>query len=595
MAGLRSINVNSLSELYWDRGEKAPSARLIDRAKLSARRGRPGATAALELEGVAPAEELTKLRGSSNEAASRQHLEVILEDLGSEKMHALTAPDRPQVVPDLVVRSESVSTDLGSNAVSYQQAPAGIPVFGARVVVDVDTDDNSLVALNGKLSPPPDASGLATLSPADAWAKLVAQTKGTAETPPNPPALNWYVNDDETFALTYRFREVPRAPQDDSDPAVPRKFKANPCVRHSARYDSRAYDYFVDAQDGSIRYFFSSAHHFIPQPMRGEDCFGQSRDFYGELSGSRYVLRDPLRKIETYDYGFQDIDAVPMPAVPGMPLTFQKHDIESASPAAVSAHWHATLVFDFFNDILKRDGVDDKGMKLVSVVNVYASGDQMPHPQWPNASWWQNIMWYGQEDDGNGGLVSFSKHLDIIAHELAHGVTSTSSNLVYRDLSGALNESFSDIFGIFVANWYPSQPNPIAGWNWQIGPGLGENGGPLRDFANPAAAGQPDHMNQYEKLPASYDNGGVHIYSGIHNKAVHGVLTAADANGDPVIPTREAALLLYLTLIRLTPTSDFSDARRTLLTVAGVYYQNHPDRDARLQAIKDAYDAVGIA
>ena len=90
------------------------------------------------------------------------------------------------------------------------------------------------------------------------------------------------------------------------------------------------------------------------------------------------------------------------------------------------------------------------------------------------------------------------------------------------------------------------------------------------------------------------DNGGVHIYSGIHNKAVHGLLTAMDANGDLLIPTVEAALLLYLTLTRLTQTSNFSDARRTLLTVAGVYYANHPQRDQRLEAIRAAYDAVGI-
>lgn len=595
MAGLRSININSIRERYADRAARAPSPRVIQRANLDGLRA--GVAPGLAPEEIPTGPQLDALARASNDAAGRKHLETILEDLGSEQMLAVTSPERPEVVPDLALRGESYSPDLNSNAVTYQQAPDGIPVFGARVVVDVDPVSKSLVAVNGKLAAPPLADSMAQLSPADAWSKLLGWAGGdqSPQAPPTPPALNWYVDEAENYHLTYRFKAVPVVPSkpvgDDDMP-----FSVNACVRHSARRAARAYDYFVDAKDGTVRYFFSSAPHFIPSPMRGEDCFGESRDFFGENINNAFVLRDRLRNIETFDYGFADLDQQPSPPpVPASPMSFPAHDVANASPAAVSAHWHATLVFDFFNHVLKRNGIDDKGMKLVSVVNVYASGDGMPAPQWPNAAWWQNIMWYGQEQDGGGQLVSYSKHLDVIAHELTHGVTSSSSNLVYRDLPGALNESFSDIFGIFVANWYPQQPNPIQGWNWEIGAGLGQGGGPLRDFANPAAAGQPSHMNQYQPLPPHKDNGGVHIYSGIHNKAVHGLLTAMDANGDPVLPTVEAALLLYLTLIRLTPTSNFSDARRTLLTVAGVYYANHPNRDARLNVIRDAYSAVGIA
>ena len=73
--------------------------------------------------------------------------------------------------------------------------------------------------------------------------------------------------------------------------------------------------------------------------------------------------------------------------------------------------------------------------------------------------WWQQKMWYGQV---NG--TSLAKHLDVIAHELTHGVTETSSKLIYRRLSGALNESYSDIFGVIIANWYPGAPQPIQTW-----------------------------------------------------------------------------------------------------------------------------------
>jgi Zn-dependent metalloprotease len=123
---------------------------------------------------------------------------------------------------------------------------------------------------------------------------------------------------------------------------------------------------------------------------------------------------------------------------------------------------------------------------------------------------------------------------------------------------------------------------------------LGKTGGPVRNFADPAAAGQPDHMSQYVKTTQDY--GGVHIYSGIHNKAIYKLLTAADAAGNLIFPTRELALLLYLTLTRLTQMSDFADSRRTLENVAGVFYGSRPaaDRSAKLGAIAAAFNSVGI-
>ena len=138
---------------------------------------------------------------------------------------------------------------------------------------------------------------------------------------------------------------------------------------------------------------------------------------------------------------------------------------------------------------------------------------------------------------------------------------------------------------------------PLAGWDWQIGSGLGSGGGPLRDFSNPSITGHPNHFNHYRKLPNTQagDWGGVHYYSGIHNLAAHGVLTATDVLGNSIIAPNEAAILYYLTLTKLTARADFSDCRQTLLNVAGSYFSNNPlTRGVRLQAIIDAYDGVGI-
>lgn len=143
-----------------------------------------------------------------------------------------------------------------------------------------------------------------------------------------------------------------------------------------------------------------------------------------------------------------------------------------------------------------------------------------------------------------------------------------------------------------VANWFPGGPNPMSTWTWEIGAGLGDNGGPLRDFSNPARTGDPMHMREFYSGEADY--GGVHTNSNIHNFAVYRLLTATDAGGNLVFPTQDLALLLYLTLTRLTPTSDFLDSRRTLENVVGIYYQNDQDLGGKLQAVATAFDAAGI-
>jgi bacillolysin/neutral peptidase B len=114
------------------------------------------------------------------------------------------------------------------------------------------------------------------------------------------------------------------------------------------------------------------------------------------------------------------------------------------------------------------------------------------------------------------------------------------ATFLIKDQSGALNESFSDIFGIIIANWDPQDPDrDVSSWTWQLGAGLGEGGGPLRDLSNPRVTGDPDHMQDF--LRTKRDSGGVHTNSNIHNKAAYNVLTATDAHGRRVFRPMEAA------------------------------------------------------
>ena len=193
-----------------------------------------------------------------------------------------------------------------------------------------------------------------------------------------------------------------------------------------------------------------------------------------------------------------------------------------------------------------------------------------------------------------GRLVSLARHLDVIAHEITHGVTETSSNLVYRDQSGALNESFSDIMGTIITNWWKAPVREdVSTWEWRIGAGLGAGGAPLRDFGDPASVGDPAHMDDY--LNTTSDSGGVHTNSNIHNKAIHHLLTAARDDGTPVLSVSDTALLAYLTLVQLTKRATFADALEKMVDVAKVYFSADQARcDEVVAAVTKAYGDVGI-
>ena len=164
-----------------------------------------------------------------------------------------------------------------------------------------------------------------------------------------------------------------------------------------------------------------------------------------------FELHDPVRKIRTYDFMSGKTSTSDKP--PKMPIRVGRPDREFrvGVHAGVSAHLNVTRVFQFYNDVLIRRGVDDKGSYLDNMVNCISPADEAP-PAWGNAVWWKKKMWYGQVVRKKRQAAKLAASLDIIGHELTHGVTENTTNLVYRDEAGALNESFSDIFGVIIAN-----------------------------------------------------------------------------------------------------------------------------------------------
>lgn len=204
-------------------------------------------------------------------------------------------------------------------------------------------------------------------------------------------------------------------------------------------------------------------------------------------------------------------------------------------------------------------------------------------------------MVYGQSVQGQR-LRSLSVSIDIVAHELFHGVTDSTSRLEYAFQPGALNESYSDIFGIVISNF--DEPD-IADWNFQLGEGLGNGGRPFRDLSRPSRHDQPEHISQFRVLPNTQngDWGGVHINSGIHNFAAFKIMTARDAQGRFLFTPQQLAAIFYLALTQhLTRQSDFSASRRGVVLAARTLFRNDSAaaRDAKIAAIEEGFNDVGI-
>jgi Zn-dependent metalloprotease len=247
--------------------------------------------------------------------------------------------------------------------------------------------------------------------------------------------------------------------------------------------------------------------------------------------------------------------------------------------------------FDFYLERFGRNSLDDAGMTLTSSVHVGEADGSDRHQPMNNAFWDGSQMAYG---DGDGVVFQcFTKSLDVVAHELTHGVQSFASNLLYRGQSGALNEHFSDVFGVLVRQWRRGETAEKA--NWLVGrevlvPAATRRG--IRDMEHPGTAyrddpvlgsdPQPDHMNRLYEGAA--DSGGVHINSGIPNRAF---VLLAQSLGGPAWET--PGEIWYDAMLQLSRTSRFADLARITAQVAGDRFGA-----AARKAVRAAWKKVGL-
>ena len=256
-------------------------------------------------------------------------------------------------------------------------------------------------------------------------------------------------------------------------------------------------------------------------------------------------------------------------------------------PAVNEAYDGFGATYKFFWDVLGRNSIDNAGMPILGLVHFSTN--------YANAFWdGQGHMFFG---DGDGQLfVRLTKSLDVIGHELTHGVIDSEAGLVYMGQPGALNESLADVFGSLVKQFVAKEDAEDA--DWLIGEGLftsSVNGDALRSMAAPGEAyddpvlgkdPQPSHMKDFVRTTADY--GGVHINSGIPNHAFYRVATELGG------PAWERAGLIWYETLRspgLKPRTAFRAFAGITLRVATRVFGPGSDEVA---AVRNGWTAVGI-
>jgi bacillolysin len=340
------------------------------------------------------------------------------------------------------------------------------------------------------------------------------------------------------------------------------------------RFDHR-WVHWIDAASGAVKKQYDAVAH-----GDGIGVKGDTKTISTTRIGGTFYLRSGDLRQETYD-------AANMNILPGTIMTdaddhwnFNLPKMRTPSQApGVDAHYYANVVDDFYAQTFGRDSLDDNGLQMISSVHVAN--------RYCNAFWNGEQMAYG---DGDGKTcISLSGGLDVVGHELTHGVTQFTSNLIYENESGALNESFSDMMGNTIEFYAAARGlDPAATPDWLIGEDviLSPDVEPgFRNMGDPQEDADPDHYS--ELIITTADNGGVHSNSGIPNHAYYlavngGKNAGCDTVGSnghthtadcdvtvPALGLGRAAQVFYAGFTSLPDFANMCDARNATVAVAG--------------------------
>ena len=341
---------------------------------------------------------------------------------------------------------------------------------------------------------------------------------------------------------------------------------------------------FVNAATGRLALAYDDLQDDGAVSTSGRTVHGETVPIEAYQRGDVYELRDRSRPMLDRGSGEGQITTHNAHATPDYFGT-ARNVVTSSSPVfrrtatttgAVDAHWGAGQVYEYYR-ALGRDSLDDRGGSIVSTVN---AADPTTYEPMFNAFWDGTQMVYGNP----GPIYPLSADLDVVGHELTHGVIDHSANLVYLNQAGAMNEAFADYFGNAIDNEVSgiAMDDPEAGL-------LGEDlcrpenpqprdwDCPLRDLNDGLTT------EDYVYYLADFDNGGVHLNATIFGGALWDVREALD----PAFADR----IVYRALTRfVTPLDDFLDGRTAVVAAA----RELGASEEEIAAIESAFDAKGI-
>ncbi|KMM38008.1 M4 family metallopeptidase [Guptibacillus hwajinpoensis] len=504
--------------------------------------------------------------GTLTKASSKTPTEILFDYLNEQKSlykFSSSAQDSFKIV-------STEKDELGFTVFRLQQLYEGTPVYGSTQTVHVD-QDGVLTALSGTVIP--NLESKKELKKATKFKKQDAIQKAEADLGFSPN----YEQKPESNLVVYN----------EGDSAT----YAYHVTLNFLSPEPGNWQYIIDAKSGDVLTSFNALHEAkkegVGKPGGGDNItgttttgtgtgvLGDQKTFNTLLSSSTYYLKDTTRGGGVFTY-----DAANRTKLPGSLWADADNKFNASyDAAAVDAHYYASATYDYYKDVFNRNSYDGNGAPLKSTVHYGRN--------YNNAFWNGSQMVYG---DGDGStFVSLSGGEDVVAHELTHAVTDTTADLIYQNESGALNESMSDVFGTLVE--FHDNNNP----DWLIGEDIytpGTSGDALRSMSDPTQFGDPAHYS--ERYTGTQDNGGVHINSGIMNKAAYLLSEGGTFYGVTVsgIGKDKLGAIYYRTLTQyLTASSNFSQMRSAAVQAATDLYGAS---SSEVQSVNKAFDAVGV-
>ena len=460
---------------------------------------------------------------------------------------------------------------LGLTHYRYQQTINGVPVELSAFLAHVK--DGLVISMNGEMFSNITVPGNASLSEDAALDRALNYIGATVykwEIPEQEEELKY--EQEDAMATYFPTGEIVLINENGKvDGAIKLAYKFN--IYAQEPFGRK--EIYVDATNGTILWEQNLIHE--------ADVTGTATTLY---SGNQTITCDnssgPFRLQETgRGNGIRTYTS-------GNTTNYTTNDITNGSAtwtttdAGIDAHWGAEMTYDYYMNFHGRNSIDGAGFALISHVHY--------DDQYGNAFWDGSRMTYG---DGSGNATPYTA-IDIAGHEVTHGLTTNTADLVYQDESGALNESFSDIFGISIDIINrPGHPNA----NWVLGEDLGFT---IRNMANPNAEGDPDTYFGTNWAPlGGPDNGGVHSNSGVQNfwfVLLTDGGTGTNDNGDAYtvnsIGMTLAGEVAFRNLtVYLTQFSNYADARfYGIQSAVDLYGGCTPE----VQEVTNAWYAVGV-